>query len=327
MSEANEIQSLPPEIQKLITQEVERQLKKQSPQPPEELDDPPVLHAIEPVPRGLPLAVSLYLRLSYSAMPLFGWFFTGVGFLFVLIAVTFIGLDDLIPRTWSDVGKGRITNIEVTNFHINDNKIFAYHFEANDMTNGISYGYEGKYKTNAEVSLRQSGNLCRIEGLTLTPGGWMFPLIFIGIGSLFGIIGLGFPVYSWFAGGKAVRLLRDGIATKARFHSVNPTFINVNRRSVMRVDFEYQVDGETYTASTSALDTTRLTGTQCKIVLYDPMKPSRSVVLDGLPRGIRLDELTGRFCVNPLRCVIPLLAATIVCGEMVAIVVMVVLAI
>ena len=32
-------------------------------------------------------------------------------------------------------------------------------------------------------------------------------------------------------------------------------------------------------------------------------------MLDGLPVGIRFDELTGRFWVNPLRLVLPLLMA------------------
>jgi len=95
----------------------------------------------------------------------------------------------------------------------------------------------------------------------------------------------------------------------------------------MKVDFEYQVDGETYTASVQALDTSRLTNAKVKVVLYDPMQPGRSIVLDGLPHGIHLDELTGRFWGNPLRCAIPLLAATIVCGEIIAILVMLVLAI
>ena len=96
---------------------------------------------------------------------------------------------------------------------------------------------------------------------------------------------------------------------------------------MMKVDFEYQVDGEMYTASAQALDVSRLTDTKVKAVLYDPMQPDRSVVLDGLPQGIHLDELSGRFWVNPLCCVIPLLAAAIVGGEIIAILVMLILAI
>jgi hypothetical protein len=155
----------------------------------------------------------------------------------------------------------------------------------------------------------------------------MMFLPFFGMGSLFGVIGLCFPVYSWFAGEEAIHLLRDGTAIGARFRGMNPTGTKVNDSPMMKVDFEYQVDGETYTASAQALDTSRLTDTPCKAVLYDPMQPNRSIVLDSLPGGLHLDELTGRFGVNPLRCVLPFLAATIVCGEMIAILVFVVRAI
>ena len=80
--------------------------------------------------------------------------------------------------------------------------------------------------------------------------------------------------------------------------------------------------GKRYKASARALDTSRLTDEKYKTVLYDPMEPKQSIVLDGLPRGIRFDESTRRFWVNPLRLVLPLLLATIVCGEIVAIIVL-----
>jgi hypothetical protein len=62
-------------------------------------------------------------------------------------------------------------------------------------------------------------------------------------------------------------------------------------------------------------------------VFYDPMQPDKSVVLDGLPIGIHLDEMTGQFWTNPLRCVFPLVMASIVCAEIVAIVVLAIKAI
>lgn len=322
ISQAKEVERL---LRNLAAQAAKEE--EQEAQTLEQLADPPVLQAIGPAPRDLPLAVTLYLRLCSSSGSFFGWFFAGFGFMFALIAVSMIGLDDTIPRVWSDAGKGKIIRIEATDFHINDRKVFAYHFETNDKINGISYGYEGKYQVDQEVPLEKSGSRCRVRGLTLTQGGWVFPLIFIGAGSLFGIIGLCFPICSWFSGGKAAQLLRGGDTTKARFLGMNSTNMQVNGRSVMKVDFEYQVNGETYTASARALETSRLTDADCQVVFYDPMQPDKSVVLNGLPQGIRLDEMTGRFWVNPLRCVIPLLAAAVVCGEIIAIVVMVVLAI
>jgi len=208
----------------------------------------------------------------------------------------------------------------------------------------LSIGYPPRgLPLSVRLYLRMCSTLLPLFGWFFAGFGFMFALIvvsaktpeqdlmgvlvFVAFGSLFGVVGLCFPIYSWLTGGKVIRLLQDGIATKAKFLSVNPTNMRVNHRPVMKVDFEYQVDGETYTVSAQALDVSRLTDTKVKVVLYDPMQPGRSVVLDGLPQGIHLDELTGRFWVNPLRCVIPLLAAAIVGGEIIAILVMLILAI
>jgi len=284
----------------------------------------PILRQIGDAPREIPLSLWLQLRLSSGPISLFGWIFAGFGFGFALIAVAFTGLDDAIPRNWGDAGKATITNIEKTNFHINDDSIHAYHFEtsgnASEKIGGISYGYGGKYETGDVVPLQKSGNRYRLQGLTLAKAGGSPALIFLGAGSLFGIIGLCFPVYSWFAGGKAIRLLRDGSAVGAKFAGMTPTGTKVNDQPVMKVDFEYQVEGETYTASAHALDTSRLTDTKSKLVLYDPMQPEQSVVPDGLPRGVHFDETNGRFRTNPMRCVFPLLAATLVCGEIIAVI-------
>jgi len=351
----NEINSLPSHLQDLVNREVERRLEQAQPQQEEQLPlgRLPIPHPIGDAPREMPLSVWLYLRLcSNSVGSSVGWTFAGVGFLFVLIAVAAMGLDDVIPRNWVDAGKGTITNIEQTNTTINDNRVFAYHFEATDdegeKISGISYEYSGKYEIGDEVSLEKAEERYRIQGLTLTSTGALFVLLFGGIGMLFGVIGLCVLTYIWFAGGKKIHFLRDGTAIGARFFNREPTIYRVGGGSgrvggrrgrvssrhginegqpVMKVNFEYQVDGERHTASAYALDTSRLTDTKYTTVLYDPMQPEKSVVLDGLPSGVHIEDLTGYFWVNPMRLVLPLLAATTVCGQIVAIVVFVLRAI
>jgi len=262
--------------------------------------------------------------------------------MFALIAIGVMGLDDAIPRNWVDAGKGTITNVEETRIRVGGKRgrggrvIYAYHFEmtngGEEKISGISYGYGGRFKVGDEVFLENAGKRYRVQGLGLSPAGGGFGvLMFVGMGLLFGVIGLCFPIYSWFVGGKAIHLLRDGTVTGARFLGMVATNTSVgskhNSKPIMKVNFEYQVDGERYTASAYALDTSRLTNDKYKTVLYDPIKPDKSVVLDGLPEGVRLDEMTGRFWVNPLCVVFPLLAATIVSGQIVAIVVFVIQAI
>ena len=331
MSDNNEIRSFPPSMQNLVEREVKRQVQQALKeagllQDDKPLDGLPILQAISAAPRDVPLSVRLHLRLCSSAMPFFGWFIAGFGLIFALVAVVGIGLDDAIPRSWKDVGKGKITNVEETNTTYNDRKIYAYHFELNDLTGemitGTSHGFKGKYETGNDVVIEKAGERYRVQGLTLTGVPGFFPWIFFGAGCLFSTIGLCFPIYSWFTGGKTIHILREGTAIGARYKDTTPTNMSVNKQPVMNVNFEYQVDGEKYTASATALDTSRPTDTKIKVILYDPMQPNKSVVLDGLPRGIHLDELTGQFRTNPLRCLLPLLAATIVGGQIVAIVVL-----
>ena len=142
----------------------------------------------------------------------------------------------------------------------------------------------------------------------------------VGIFSFVGLLALCFPIYTWFVGSKAIRLLRNGIATEAKFYGVNLMVTT----SMSDIIFTYQVDEKTYMASKRATGKSRLTINTRKGVFYDPMYPEQSVVLDGLPKGIHFDEQTEQFDVYPLRLAFPLVAATIVCAEVIAIVVLVV---
>ena len=298
---------------------------------------PPQLQQIGDAPRFLSFFSRLYLRLCSGAMPFFGWGVAAFGFMLTLFAAGVIGMVDAIPRNWLDVGKGRITNVQETNRSVGGKrgrggkKLYAYRFEVTDgeaeKISGISYGFKGKYEMGNEVTVQKSGKRYCVQGLMLTGVPADFPLIFFGMGSLFGVTGLCFMVFTWLVGGKTIRCLQDGTAIVAKYIGLSPSQMNVNNQPVMKADFEYRVDGKIYTASAPALDTSRLTDSKYKAVLYDPQEPKRSVVLDGLPSGIRLDERTGQFSTNPLRLVLPLFATMIVGAEIVALVVLVIRAI
>ena len=149
-------------------------------------------------------------------------------------------------------------------------------------------------------------------------GAWLA----IGCGSLIGMFALYFPVYAWFIGGKKIRLLQNGAVTQARFHSVTlPGRRDINASIV---DFEYQVDGKAYTASTYLSGAVCLTVTTCNAVFYDPLQPEQAAAL---PYDTDFDEQTERFGVHSLRWIWPLLKAIVVCGEVIAILVLVIHAI
>jgi hypothetical protein len=339
--------------------EVEQMLKDLAAQgtPTEEQSQLDVLQtqqSIGAAQRSLPLSVRLYLRLRFNPMSDLYWAFAVFGFTLALILIGSNGLDDTIPRIWVDAGKGKITNVEhpiikvgnaftiQTNPHrvkyenwwnpYNTKKIIiridAYHFEVmgngSKKISGISYGDEGKYKIGDEVSLRKVGRRYCVKDLTLTKQGRLFSLIIL---FAFGVLGLGTQMKSWSAGEKAVRLLQYGLATHAKYVGMNTDGSNV-----INVDFEYHVNGKTYTVTAQAKnpsdvrakdrDISRLTDTEYKEVLYDPEQPDRAVVLDGLPRNIHYDKATGQFGIDPKHLRLPLAAVVIVCCEIVAILVL-----
>jgi hypothetical protein len=323
MSPHQTTDSLPLVLQEVVRREVERQLQQTRKTFP--IDDPPMLQQLGHIPRMLPLSVWLYLRMCPSVGSVVGWFLAGIGFIFPLIAAI-VGLDDLFPRNWVEAGKGTVIRIEPTRVTINECRICAYHFETTDpdgaeKVTGISYGNYGKHEIGDEVPILKSGQRYRVHDLVLSQGGYMFSLLFLGAGLPVGIIGLCMPIYAWFAAGKAIHLLQNGTATGARYHAINPTGTIINGRQMMGVDLEYHVAGETYMASATAIDTSRLTDGRSKIVFYDPTEPKKSVVLEGY-NGMQIDELTGQFWINPLRCVLPLLAAGIVGAEIVTFIVL-----
>ena len=314
---------------------------------PEQQNDLLILRSISPPPRDVPLSVRLDLRFCPPNLMSVGkgWFLGVMGFAFALIVSSATELDDLVPRNWDDIGNGKITKIEGTDARVGgegcgSRPVFAYHFEivtpdeAENIT-GISYGFRGIHAIGDEVVIQRAGKRYRVQDLHLTPGDWgWLPLIFLGC-CLFGVIGLYSPIKGLFVGGKAIWLLQYGHAVIARYSGMEPTGMSIHRRGserdtlIMNVNFEYQVSGNNYVASVQALetDTFRWTETKTKFVFYDPMRPDKSVVLDGVPGGIQIDELTGRFKTNPLNYALQSLAAVVVFGQVVAIAVLVIRAI
>jgi len=286
-----------------------------------------ILHQLNTVPRDVPFWVRLQLRLYSNSTPILGWFLVGFLFMFALFALAVSGLENDIPRTWVDAGKCTITNIKPPS---SQGKFYTYRFETTgndaEKISGTSYGKVSDivYKVGDEVPLQKSGNRYRVEGLRLANADVGIASLFVLLGLFFGSIVLyKFPIYSWFAGGQAIRILERGTPTSAKY--VGKSLISiVNNQIVMEIEFEYQVDDEKYTASARVLETSRLTDTKYTVVLYDTMEPMQSVVLDGLPHGIYFDELTGQFLTNPLRCALPLLMATFVSGEIIAIILLVI---
>ena len=150
---------------------------------------------------------------------------------------------------------------------------------------------------------------------TKISGAWLATGIF----SAVGMLALCILFRAWFVGKKAVRLLQNGTATKGKLFGVTLQGWGIYPPPV--VGFTYQIEEKTYSVVTHVYDASRLTINTYKDVFYDPIRPEQSVVL---PDAIHFDEQIGRFRCSPLRYMPLLLAATIICIEIVAIIVLVV---
>ena len=146
-------------------------------------------------------------------------------------------------------------------------------------------------------------------------------LFIIGVCSIFFFIGMGFVIYSYIVGSKSIRLLETGNTTKGLFIAMTGTNVRVNNQQVMKLDFEYAVDGQKHTVAVRALDTSRLLDDDCEIVFYDPMQPETAIVFDGLPHGIQFDSLSETFNANPLRFTLPMIGAIVVAAGLASIVI------
>ncbi len=282
--------------------------------------EPELLGRIATPPRELSLPVRLRLLFGSGAASIFGLFFGTFGLVFALIAIYVIGFESAIPRRWSDAGKGKIFQVDDLNYSVNETPYARYHFTVTQPdgteTTATVRRPKGRHKPGDEIGVERSGERYRIKGMKLFWGPWAF----FGIGSLFGVIGLGTTGWSVCSGLKAIRLLRDGEAGTARFIDMQPTLVAVNDRSVMKLAFQHIIDGETHTVHIQSLETAHLTDGQNKIVFYDPVRPDSGVIFEALPKGITISEPDGRFRASFFRSLLPLLLSCAAAAEIVLIV-------
>jgi hypothetical protein len=186
---------------------------------------------------------------------------------------------------------GLIVAIEPTNTSINDEQVYAYHFQytvPDDETEraGVSY-YTGNASLNTnmvEVEYRaDSPEIARIKGMRsgIMPAFIaLFALPFFIMAVFMGILG--------FKQGKLVReLLPHGEITAGRMLMQKATNTRINNRQVMACEFEYQVDGVPYKVVGKTHLPEKITDEPEERILYNPLNPSRAVLFDLLPARLQ----------------------------------------
>ncbi len=111
------------------------------------------------------------------------------------------------------------------------------------------------------------------------------------------LIGAGPVGVGLWRGLKANRLLAMGKPGRGRLVTSTPTMVKVGHRPVCKVTFEFEADdGQTYRASARTVRPQLLQDDAQEWLLYDPIEPSRAVMLDSLAGSPQIDarrELRG----------------------------------
>jgi hypothetical protein len=109
-------------------------------------------------------------------------------------------------------------------------------------------------------------------------------------------------------------LLRDGILTTAKFVEERPTNMRINNRQVMELLFSFTAhDGREFTASASTHLAGQLRDDGEEPLLYDPVDPSRSILLDLVSSRPEVDE-SGELRGRPLAALVSFLIPALVIG-------------
>jgi len=254
-------------------------------------------------PRAVPGLVRLRVMFG-GFVNQFGWIFFGFGMIFVW---AFNPLEDVAKRMrfrgTLARAEGKIVRVEPTNVSINNQKVYAHHYEfqATDETRrtGVAYDTDDSPGPGQAVTVeyvQADPSASRIPGMSYTAGG-LFGLFVL----IFPAVGLGFLAFGLRKSLKGLRLLRDGRPAIGRLIATTPTHSRVNNQTVYKFTFEFQAeDGQTYQATARTHETDRFAGEPSpdgaakaegvfEPLLYDPMAPRRAVMLDDLPGGPRID--------------------------------------
>jgi len=103
---------------------------------------------------------------------------------------------------------------------------------------------------------------------------------------------------------KIVHLLQNGFVGKGRFVGMRSTGKTVDNFTEVELKYQFTAeDGNTRNAFifvTEMYQLITLSSESLKLIFYDPAGPSRNLLFDTLPKGIKFDEDTGTFCTSPL---------------------------
>jgi hypothetical protein len=271
--------------------------------PLETLPDPEQLQLFPPPPRLVTFFGKLTLLFGggIPGLLIFGWIFACFGMIFVCFFVGAGAADTY--AVWRESGTANVTTIVESNFHVNDNKVFAYSFSGQDADGneviGVSHAYKNKFKEGQTVPLQQTGffgEKWKLKNAKFSAAG--IDSYFALLTLLFPIIGICVVLFGTILPGlKYGPLMKYGELALASFLRQESTGTTVNNKSVQKLVFQFETPGgEQYEAILKTLDPDKyLSDNDRKIVFYNPHNPQKNMIWDSVASMMKFDEFQQRF--------------------------------
>lgn len=191
-------------------------------------------------------------------------------------------LASLIPSGRTDVTTGQVTTITETSTEINEERVYAVNFTFNfdgQVHSGASYTTDPTFDPGESIDIEFSASnpdRATIQGLRRTVAPWWVGLLIM----IFPIVGVAMVFARWRTGRRGIRLAREGRLAWGWLKSSSPTGTEINEVPVMKLVFEFDVDGRAYQAEGKTHDTALLEDEDEEPVLYDPRQPNNAMPLD-----------------------------------------------
>ena len=218
--------------------------------------------------------------------------FLGFGMLFVLVFGLRLG-DELRLGLSSATARGRVIEAQHTTTSVNDVTVYRYDFafraqDGQEYT-GHSYSTGQRFYADDRVIVEYAAGhpeAARIEETRLSAAPyWAMALM-----PAFPAFGAFLVLTAAIRGIRQVSLLQYGTLTRGRVLYTQPTKATIDGAAVLKHDYEFlAAGGQTYHGSARVLDSGSIGDEPEEPILYDIANPGRSMLVDSLPFGYKLE--------------------------------------
>jgi hypothetical protein len=237
-----------------------------------------------PPPRSIPL--SLTARVLFGGvLSQFGWAFFAFGMVFIWAFDAGAGAVESL-RFRGDVAtvQGVVTESRSTNLSINDRPVYETSYSATladgRILTGASYATGRWEEAGTAVVIEWIDGdrpLSRISGYRASQAG--LGVLFV---LIFPLAGFGMAVFGLRKGLIAHRLMSTGQLARGTLLTSEATSTRINEMPVMKLTFEFEVDGAPHHAVAKTHVPHDLEDEERELLVYDPRNPENAAMLDEL---------------------------------------------